>query len=307
MQALNRTIATLVALCIIGTACGDSSSDESATNTRAGTVETTSTAASAMPSSTGAPPTTSIAVTSTTTEEPPLPCEIESPSSEYDTTFYAKQCTVLGIAVLSSASVADAALYEAAKAITAMLATRPDLVEAMLGIGLRVGIIGKDEVTTDLPEHSQLDVQFPEVDWDTRTRGVAATTFIPLTSAGEENLLCLDSDVYRGESIFVHEFAHSVRLLGIARANPEVNQAIDDAYDAAIAGGLWSNTYAAANSDEYWAEAVQSYFDTNLSASPPDGIHNNVDTHAEVADYDPVIYGIITKVFGDVAWRYRCP
>jgi len=305
MQALNRTIATLAALCIIVTAC---SSDESGTNTRAGAVETTSTATSVLPTSTSAAPTTSVAVASTSTiEEPPLPCEIESPSSEFDTTFYAKQCTVLGVAVLSSASVADAALYEAAKAITAMLDSRPDLVEAMLGAGLRVGIIGKDEVTTDLPEHSQLDAQFPEVDRDTRTRGVAATTFIPLTSAGEENLLCLDSDVYRGESIFVHEFAHSVRLLGIATTDPEVNRAIDDAYDDALAGGLWSNTYAATNSDEYWAEAVQSYFDTNLSASPPDGVHNNVDTNAEVADYDPVIYGIIDQVFGDTVWRYRCP
>ena len=44
-----------------------------------------------------------------------------------------------------------------------------------------------------------------------------------------------------------------------------------------------------------------------LSASPPDGVHNNVDTNAEVADYDPVIYGIIDQVFGDTAWRYRCP
>ena len=97
MQALNRTIATLAALCIIVTAC---SSDESGTNTRAGAVETTSTATSVLPTSTSAAPTTSVAVASTSTiEEPPLPCEIESPSSEFDTTFYAKQCTVLGVAV----------------------------------------------------------------------------------------------------------------------------------------------------------------------------------------------------------------
>ena len=129
---------------------------------------------------------------------------------------------MLGIPVVSSAGVVDAAHYRAAAVIVGMMSKRPDLVEKMVGNGLRVGIIGEFEVTTDLPEYSDLQRLFPETEWDTRTRGVGATLFIPMSSVGEENLLCLGSDVYRGESIMVHEFAHSVRSLGIATADGEV-------------------------------------------------------------------------------------
>lgn len=119
--------------------------------------------------------------------------------------------------------------------------------------------------------------------------------------------MCLDTDVYRGESIMVHEFAHSVRSLGIATSDRETDLRIQNAYEAAMAAGLWSDTYAATNSDEYWAEAVQAYFDTNLSATPADGIHNDIDTNAELADYDPRIHGVIESAFGETAWRYFCP
>lgn len=270
----------------------------------------TTTTATAQPATTVASTTTTsppVPPPTATTNPPTGPCAIEPPTAEYDTGFYAKQCTVLGIPVLSSATVADAPHYWAEAVILGMMSPRLDLVDEMVANGLRVGIIGVDEVTTDLPEYADLDTLFPETDWDTRTRGVGATLFIPVSSVGEENLLCLDTDAYVGESIMVHEFAHSVRLLGIATADPGLDRAIEAAFVAAVDAGRWTDTYAATNSDEYWAEAVQSYFDTNRSATPADGIHNDVDTNEELAVYDPGIYDLIDEVFAGSTWRYACP
>lgn len=240
---------------------------------------------------------------------PPLvvSCVIEAPHPVYDTGFYAKQCTAHGIPILSSDAVADEALHAAAAIVAGLLGGRPDLVAVMVERDVRVGIIGKGEVTTDLPEYASLYTMFPGTDWDARTRGLGATAAIPLSSGAEENLLCLEEDAYPGESIFIHELAHTIRALGVAPSDHTMDRRIDDAYAAAMASGLWVDTYAATNSDEYWAEAVQSYFDANASAVPTDGIHNDIATREELAVYDPTIHAIIAGVFDGSGWRYSCP
>lgn len=46
--------------------------------------------------------------------------------------------------------------------------------------------MGKNEVTTNIPEHSFLDPAF----WDARARGLGATETAPASTGAEENLLC---------------------------------------------------------------------------------------------------------------------
>ncbi len=79
------------------------------------------------------------------------------------------------------------------------------------------------------------------------------------------------------------------------------------AYDAAMTAGLFANTYAATNPDEYWAEGVQDWFDTNLTADPANGVHNGIHTRAQLMTYDPGLAALIAEVFGDRPWRYACP
>ena len=67
--------------------------------------------------------------------------------------------------------------------------------------------------------------------------------------------------------------------------------------DAAMKKGLWKSTYAAENAREYFAEGVQAWFDANLEANPPDGIHNHVNTRKELLQYDPDLAALIGKVF----------
>ena len=65
---------------------------------------------------------------------------------------------------------------------------------------------------------------------------------------------------------------------------------------SALADGKWKGTYAAQNKEEYWAEGVQSWFDTNRSN---DHEHNDIDTRDELKPYDPGLAALLAEVFGD--------
>lgn len=222
-------------------------------------------------------------------------------------TFYTKYCLAHGLAIVASDEVPDAAMQRARTLVDALLEpVRDDAVEAIRAARVRVGVIGVDQVTTDLPEHADLNEAFPldEGDWDTRTRGVAATLARPLTSAAEENLLCGPSDVYAGESILVHEFAHTIHEQGMAAVDETFRGRLDDAYDAAIAAGTWSGTYADTDALEYWAEGVQSYFEVN---GANDVSHGDIATRALLEDHDPALFALVDEVFVGAPVLDLCP
>ena len=218
--------------------------------------------------------------------------------------FYRKHVDAAGIPVISSERVEDRALLVAREIVEEMLAHRDDVLGAMQTRGAYVGIMSRDEVTTDIPEHRHL-ANDPAIDWNQRARGLGGTPANPITTAGEENLLCLVSDRYRGENILVHEFAHSVHLIGIDLAEPGFDDELRQLYEEALARDLWRDTYAATNRQEYWAEGVQSWFDVNQD--PQEGVHNHVDTQAELRDYDAALSELIERFMGDGSWRPRCP
>ena len=128
--------------------------------------------------------------------------------------FYAKHISVDGFPVISSANVHDAALREAAWVIRQMLAKRPDIRDALIESGTRCTIMAPEEMTTAVPEHSDLT---PAKYWDRRARGLGATPERPCVSCGEENVLRYPGDPYDTESILVHEFAHAMHDMGLKR------------------------------------------------------------------------------------------
>ena len=203
---------------------------------------------------------------------------------------------------MSSANVPDEALCVARDFITNMTEERPDLLERLAEKKVKLALIGKDEKTRDIPDYADLDPSY-----DTRTRGLGATLARPTVSGAEENGLCYASDVYKGESILVHEFSHAIFDIAIELYEPEMKTRLTAAYDAAIAAGKYADTYAATNIQEYWAEGVQDWFDTNITVSPPNGIHNEIGTRAQLKTYDPELAKLVSEVFGDRSWRYACP
>lgn len=214
---------------------------------------------------------------------------------------YRKHLDADGIPILASQKVADAALREAAHLIGRLLQHRPDIRDAIARSGVRLAIMAPDEMTTSVPEHSDLK---PARYWDRRARGLGATRVRPAVSCGEENLLCYSGDPYAAENILIHEFAHVIHQIGLAEVEPDFDERLTRAYEEAVAAGLWEGTYAATNRHEYWAEGIQSWFDTNREN---DSVHNEINTREELRGYDPGLAALIERTLGEIPWRYRRP
>jgi hypothetical protein len=206
-----------------------------------------------------------------------------------------------GLPVVASAKVSDYALKEAAYLVDQMLAHRPEIRDALIKNKIRVAVMAYSERTTDIPEHRGMK---PKQYWDIRARGLGASRQAPVVSCAEENLLNFRGDPYSTENILIHEFGHGIHGMGMRSVDPTFDKRLRDAYKSALGKGLWKGTYAASNAGEYWAEAVQSWFDTNRQN---DSQHNHVDTRAELKAYDPDLAKLCNEVFGDGEWRYVRP
>jgi len=219
--------------------------------------------------------------------------------------FYEKYLDAYGIPVMASAAVSDTALTRACLIAVNLVRFRADVREKLIQQRQRIAVLGLDEVTTDVPEYANLYATFPG-DWDA-FRGVGATIAIPVSSAGEENLLCLADDNFAGEQILVQTFATAV-LLALERVSGSTFRSrLEAAYNAARNAGLWQNTYAAANPIEYYAVGVQVWFDARPNVSPPDGNNNEINTRAELIQYDPLLAGLVAESMPDDDWRPTCP
>ena len=215
--------------------------------------------------------------------------------------FYEKYTSAGGYPVVASGKVNDYALKESAYLIDLMLAKRPDLRKAMVANGSRMVVIGSTEFTTDIPEYNWLK---PKLYWDKRARGLGGSETDPVCSCAEENMLAFEGDPYSTENIMIHEFAHNIHLRGLKSIDPKFDEKLKACYDQALAKGLWKGTYAGSNDREYFAEGVQSWFDNNREN---DGIHNHVNTRAELEAYDPGLAAILKEIFGDTELRYTKP
>ncbi|MEZ4466357.1 MAG: hypothetical protein R3F43_18355 [bacterium] len=168
--------------------------------------------------------------------------------------FYTRHVEVAGIPLVGSDRVPEEAFRVAAYLIHRLGQDRPCLLAALARNHLRISIMARDEVTTDLPEYSDFYDAFPGVDWDTRGRGFGATQERPLTSTDVANLLKEQGDPWLGEIILLHELAHTFFEVGVEDqvGGAAMRSRLDAAYADAMARGRWARTYAATNANEYW-------------------------------------------------------
>ena len=136
--------------------------------------------------------------------------------------------------------------------------------------------------------------------YDRRARGMGEVLTDPFCSCGEENLLGYKGDPYSTENILVHEFAHCVHLRGMSNLDPLL-MVVSKRPTNTRCVKAWSGKYASVNHHEYFAEGVQSWFNTNRQN---DHDHNHMWTHEELKSYDPGLASLIEEVFGDGAFRY---
>ena len=201
--------------------------------------------------------------------------------------FYQQWISVGGFPVLASAEVNPYALKEAAWVIWQMIGHRPDVLKVIAQDRQRLSVLSVNESLGDLPEYDLnsplgfLVAGYRDVAWYGAT-------------ASEENLFCSDSDYCY--SFLIHEFAHTIHG-GLNRISTEFDEQLKTTYNAAIEKGLWLGTYAASTRDEYWAEAVGSWFHAA-------DVLNPVKTRDALKAYDPSLALLIAEIFGDSDWRY---
>jgi type 1 glutamine amidotransferase len=209
-----------------------------------------------------------------------------------DKDFYKKYINTC-LPVIGSAKVSDAALQEASYLVAKILGRRTDIVKALNERGTRIVVMAYNEFTTEIPVSRRMDPDF----WNMRARGICGGNMV---SCAEENLLSLQGDPYRTESIFIHEFGHKIHG-GANYVDKTFEKRLRAIYDAGKKKGLWKGTYAASNFGELWAEAVQTWFNTNREN---DAQHNHVNLRKELKEYDPALAKLVEEALGDTPWRY---
>jgi len=238
--------------------------------------------------------------------------------------FYTKYVRVRGLPVLGSASVSDAALLDANYLIRKMFAYRHDILKAIIEADIRFVVIGVKEKVTDLPEYNDLK---PGRRWNRLRRGPDYSPELPVISCSEENLLNHPGDRRSAESLLIRQFARALHRitglrdvdekseskpkqqyeLGLTRMDRRFDDKLKGLFENAAQKGLWKETLAAKNHNEYWAEGVQSWFDANRENGRD---HNHVNTRRELEAYDPDLAALIAEVFRHterVDWRYQPP
>ncbi len=206
--------------------------------------------------------------------------------------FFAKELICQGIPIKAPAVVADKALYAACARISRQLKHLPMVASNLVASGVQVHIIGRHQVTSDLPEFRRLKGKpLPEYHGETidqRTRGLGGR----LTSVGEENLLKLKHEHYYGRDILVHEFAHAIRQYGIPL---NVVERLNQQYRRSLAKGLWKGSYAASNADEFFAELSMWYFGTHgdLAMTGPKPANGP----AGLKQYDPQAFKLLDDFY----------
>ena len=188
---------------------------------------------------------------------------------------------------------------------------------------MRLAIIADVEYTMDLPENRRSQNMMARGAYnDRRSRGLGG---LPDCSCAEENLLNLRGDPYggggaptAGENITIHEFSHTVAsAIGSRLAQgrngefwTKLNKAFADANStnapagrlAVFNAGRRGKVYASTDTQEYWAEGAQAWFD-NANPNNSGGLR----VRDDVKKQDPELAALLAEIYSDAPWKYTRP
>jgi hypothetical protein len=195
-------------------------------------------------------------LTGALSERKPAIVQLNPPEKD----FFSKVLDFHGIPIKAHKVVVDEALYAAHDRLWMALSNQPNVISNLAAAGAELHIIGRDQVTTDLPEwrrdKGKKLAEYNGLTRDERTRGMGGLK----TSCGEENLLRLEKDRYHGRDICLHEFAHNILQHGAYR---ELYKKVEEQRNRSLEKGLWKESYAGSNPHEFFAELTMWYFGTH--------------------------------------------
>lgn len=199
---------------------------------------------------------------------------------------YTKRVEAAGLAIVANADVNDEALEIARKTVERVFQGN-DLEVPLAEEGAYVIVAARDQGVLDLPEFRCLEGPDSQ-DYFSHVCGVADRADYPVVTVNELDLLGDRSGPCGGLNILFHELGHLVQGWTLPQADYyEIRQLFQDAKNAA----KYEGDYAATNANEYFAEATQSYF---LDSDP-----RRSRGRAWLEQYDPAIYDLLVRVYGD--------
>ena len=138
------------------------------------------------------------------------------PSNWPNSYYYQRYCySNFGLPIITDGIAPDSALERTAWTLDNMMASMDNTVaNKMIELGFRQAVMGRypSETVTSLPEYSNEDAAF----WNER-RGCGAIPERPVGCNAEEDVLCYSDELYPNMDITVHEFGHSLHLVGFTQ------------------------------------------------------------------------------------------
>lgn len=214
--------------------------------------------------------------------------------------YYRKhRTTETGILVRAGENVSDYALELTGKIVDRMLAKIPEVAAKLVELHADVGIYSLKENAYDIPEH--------RMGYLLATRpveGFGGTVENPVSSVAEANVIRLRTGRYATryphEMILVHEFGHAIHLIGINSLEDQtLARNIRDCYEHARAAGLWKDSYAISNYEEYFATLGTVWYNVMEEGVDGtwDGIRGPVNTREELQEYDEQGYRLMESIY----------
>jgi len=229
----------------------------------------------------------------------PIPADVRA---EYKLdAFYTRYASADGTPIVATDKPIDESIRRACLVVLDLSSTTPMARQSMRTNHVYFIMMAKTEKTVETPEYRSRG------DLDARARGFGNNPGL----CAEENVMCdRTTDRWRGESICVHEYSHVMHLYVWNRVISGFDSKVTAAYNNAVRSmGKYPNTYAASNAVEYFAEGVQDWYNTNLQSSrgeSGDGVHNHINTRAELKAYDPMLYDLLATVLPDIPQYKDC-
>lgn len=222
------------------------------------------------------------------------------------TSYYTKTITTkAGIVVKSDDGVSDKALQKTAELVDAELNDGDDngIAQEMVKQGNSVAVYGDHEIPQMIPEQRYL---FDKTMYAAEGYGgYLGDGFV--SSISEKNVLRTTGDpdpakntAYTDESVLIHEFGHAIKLGGLDQMPDQtLANTFYKAYAHAKETGLWANTYAYQNSDEFFATMATIWFNVMSESwdGSYDGTRSPINTRDELKAYDPQTYEALSQIF----------
>jgi hypothetical protein len=199
---------------------------------------------------------------------------------------YTQKATAKGITIVADAKVDPRALDIARETIERVFKNN-GLAAPLVEQGAYVVIADRSQGVLDLPEFGCLQGQVSAT-FFSHVCGVADRADYPVATANELDMLGDKRGPCAGLDILFHELGHLVQGWTLEPADYFDVKLL---YQAALTAGKYKAAYAATNTNEYFAEATQSYF----YHGQPDGSHDR----AWLRQYDPDIYALLARIYGD--------